>query len=358
MPILTQQFLITFKDNLRAITEASYQGKLKNLRYQRFTKVMTSESENEILSWLLSTAMLRRNGQGGNIRYGTLGQVKQSYRNGNFNDGLVVFRNQIEDLDGRGVQVASEWNRQIGADIAYFPQREVVTQLLNGETGTCYDALPFFSKLHPVNPLNPGSSLYANIFTGAVSGAYPGALPIDESVSVDVALSNINKALAYISGIKMPNGVDPRFLTVNAILHPPKLRARVQQLTNARFIAQAATGGAGSGDVSAVVTDQALGDPICMAELGASQTYPLDDSGATTISGDDTSYYLLCQERDASELGAMVWINREPVSIQFFSGLDGSNVELAEARKMKWIAQGRATAGYGLPYFLFKVKAT
>lgn len=364
--ILTTSFLFDFKSNMQAIQEQSYQNKLKNLHYQKFTRTRTSESEREILAWLISTARLQRNGQGGNIEFDTLAQVKQTYTNGNFDAGLKLSRNQMTDLDGKGVDVAGEWSRQIGADIAYFPQREVVTQLLNGETGLCYDGLPFFSKSHLIHPALTSVGTYANLFSGAAASTpatdpndagYPGALPIDESVTVDVALSNLNKALAYISSIKMPNGVDPRFLTPRGLIHPPRLRARVQQLTNAKFIAQAAASGGGSANIESVVSDWAFGEPICMAELGGGANYPLGENGeGATVSGDDTSYYLLCQEVDTSDLGALVWINREPVTIQAFTPSD--QVQLAEARVFEWLAQGRGVAGYGLPYFLFKCKAS
>ncbi len=355
---LTQQFTFDFLSNCRAVAEQSYQGKLKHVVWPKFTKSLTSQSSTEILAWLLSTARIKRNGQGGNIQFNSLAQVKQSYTNGNFYDALELEHNQMSDLDGHGVDLAAEWNRQVGADIAYFRQRELVTLLLNGETGTCYDNLSYFNSAHPVHPLLPGSPTFANVFTGAASGVYPGALPIDPaSVSVDVALENLQKAKAYISQIKMPNGVDPRFLTVRNILHPAALTARVTQLTSAKFIAQKAASGGGSGDVEAVIARMGFGEPIEMPELGAGQTYnlgPNETSG--TISGDDTSYYLLCQEVDQSEIGAMVWLDREPVTITPFTPFD--TPDNAKSRKWQWIAQGRGTAGYGLPYYLFKCKST
>ncbi len=356
---LTQSFTFDFLSNMQAIQENSYQGKLKNLQYGKFTKTRSSSSSQEILAWLLSTARIKRNGQGGNVQYDDLAQVKQSYVNGNFAAALQLSQNQLTDLDGHGVDLASEWSRQVGADIAYFPQREIVKQILNGETGTCYDGLAFFHAAHKNHPSLPGSGTFANLFTGAASASTPGALPIDSSVTLDVALDNLNAAKAYINQIKMPNGVDPRFLTVRGIVHPPALSARVQQLTSAKFIAQASNmgGGGGSGDVEGVIRNMAFGEPICMAELGASASYPAGENETdTALTGSDTTYYLLCQEADASELGAMVWINREPVTVTPFTPFDSP--ELAKARKFEWIAQGRGVAGYGLPYFMFKVKST
>lgn len=350
MRALTASFLFDFKSNMQAISERSYQNKLKNLHYQKFTKTRSSGSEREIFAWLLSTARLQRNGQGGNIQYDTLAQVKQTYTMGNFAAGTKISKNQLTDLDGKGVDIGAEWSAQVGADIAYFPQREVITQLLNGETGLCYDGKAFFATDHPVNPSIPGSTTYSNLFTD---------LPIDSaSTTLDVALDNLNIGLARISAIKMPNGVDPRFLTVKLIMGPPALRARLQQLTHAKFLGQASNGaGGGTGDVERVIQDQAFGEPVVMAELAASQSYPLGENGTgSTVSGDDESFYVFCQESDQSELGAMVWINREPVTIQTFTGEGGQNVELARAREIEMQAQGRAVAGFGLPFYAFKFK--
>ncbi len=196
----------------------------------------------------------------------------------------------------------------------------------------------------------PGSTTFSNLFTD---------LPIDTgSTTVDTALDNLNTGLARISAVKMPNGVDPRFLVAKYMIGPPALRSRMQELTKAKFIAQASFGaGGGSGDVSSVIVDQGFAEPIIMAELAASQSYPLGENGqGSTVSGDDESFYVVCEEAAASEIGAMVWINREPVSIQTFTGEGGQNVELARAREIEMLAQGRGVAGYGLPYMIFKFK--
>src|SRR5678816_1944475 len=97
---MTQQFTFDFLSNMQAIQENSYQGKLKNLHYGKFTKTRSSSSSQEILAWLLSTARIKRNGQGGNVQYDDLAQVKQSYVNGNFAAALKLSQNQMTDLDG------------------------------------------------------------------------------------------------------------------------------------------------------------------------------------------------------------------------------------------------------------------
>lgn len=356
---VTQSFTFDFLSNCRAISERSYENKLKHVVWPKFTKVMPSGSSQEIVAWLLNTARIKRNGQGGNIRFNSLAQVKQTYVNGNFYDALELEHNQMTDLDGHGVDLAATWNSACGADIAYFRQRELVTLLLQGESGLCYDGLSYFNASHPVHPLMPGSALYANIFTGGDSGAYPGACPIDPAVTADVALDNLQKIKTYITSVKAPNSVDPRFLTFRNIIHPPALTGRLNQLAKAKFIAQKASGGgAGSGDVDGYIGSLGFGELIEMPEIGAGQSYstdPVDGIGGNTVSGSDTDFYVLCQEVDQSEVGAMVWVDREPVTVTPFTPFD--TPENAKSRKWQWIAQGRGTAGYGLPYFMFKCKA-
>src|SRR5262245_31205549 len=117
MRALTASFLFDFKSNMQAIRERAYKGKLSALQYQKFTKVKTSGSEREIFAWLLSTARLKRNGQGGNLQYDTLAQVKQTYVNGNFDAAIQIAKNQLTDLDGKGVDIGAQWSEDVGADI-------------------------------------------------------------------------------------------------------------------------------------------------------------------------------------------------------------------------------------------------
>jgi hypothetical protein len=220
-----------------------------------------------------------------------------------------------------------------------------------------------------VNPVDAGlaSITFANDFTGAASGVYPGALPIDDAVhggydgTVNMALINLSKAIAYVrGGIKMPNGEDPRYLKPSVILAPPRMTARVQQLTNARTIAQVAgTGAGGSGDVEALIKNWGLASPIEVLELAAGQQYTMDDG--TVVTGSDTTWYLACEEINSSQLGALVYVDREPFSINYYSGFGGASAfdsMLGRQREFEWLCQGRNVTGYGHPYMLFRFQAT
>lgn len=342
MPAITPEFMFDFESNMQAITENEYARLVQNLFWQKITKVRPSGSRREIIAWLLSTAQIYDQGKGGNVRFDDLVSVVTQFESNNAGTGLRLDKNQVEDLDGNGLELAAKWSGDIGAYMAYWPQKQVTNLIKTGETGIAYDAQAFFSAAHPVNPFW-GNVTYANLYTGAVAGSYPGALPIDDSVDVDTALKNLGIGIAAIASIKMPNGVDPRFLTARQILVPPRMVPRAQQLTKARFIAQASSGGAGSGDVDALIRNWGLMEPIEVQEFA----------------GDDTTWYIACEEMATTQLGALVYVDREPFTIKYYSGSGGGYVDaiLARARQLEWLVDGRNVAGFGHPYCLHKFKA-
>ncbi len=125
-------------------------------------------------------------------------------------------------------------------------------------------------------------------------------------MTLDVAVDNLAKVIAYIASIKMPNGEDPRGLRVKGLLVPPALTARASQLTQAEYIAQAAASGGGSGDIRAIISRWGFGVPQQADELASVFT-----------GGSDTTYYVIAEQITSSELGAMVYVNREPFQMIF-----------------------------------------
>jgi hypothetical protein len=231
--------------------------------------------------------------------------------------------------------------------MAYWPQKQIAALLANGETGTCYDTHPFFYAAHPLNPFRTSVGTYSNIFSGTsgTAGAFAAA-PIDTSVTVDAAVNNIGRVYAAIRSIKMPNGVTPRFLKPSQLLVPSELVTRAQQITKAKYIAQAAgSAGGGGADISAIISKWGFDEPLEVQEF----------SGV-----DPTTYYVVAREAATSELGAMVYLNREPFRITYYTGQGGGtgvDAILDRAKKLEWHCWGRNAVGYGHPFMLFKVKA-
>jgi phage major head subunit gpT-like protein len=341
---LTPSFLFDFESRMRAITENEYARLSSNLWWSRFMKTRPTEKKKELVAWLWSTAKIEDlDTAGGKIQFEELSSTYQTFEVSNAGAGLRLRRQQLMDLDGDGLDLAAKWSGDIGAYMAYWPQKQLVN--LIKANGTGYDGKPYFANNHLVNPANAAlASAYSNIHT-AGSGA--GAVPIDESVALDVALANLGKVIASVRSIKMPNGDDPRFLRPTALIVPPKLQARAMQLTNAKFIAQAASSGGGSGDVEAVISSFGFTVPVVADELAGFES--------------DTTWFLACEELAASsQLGAFVYVDREPFKINYYTGQDGGGLDadLNRRDELEWHCKGRNVTGYGHPFLFHKCKAS
>lgn len=345
MAALTPSFLFDLESNMRLIGANEYERLLKSIWWNIVAKRLPSGAKKERINWLLDTAKIERTiSGGGKVSFEDIVAQTTEFENLNASGGLELKKEQLEDLDGNGVKLAAHWARQMGAYAAYWPQKMVAKAIR--DNGNTYDGLPFFSANgapHLVNPFKPSAGSFANHFTGAASGSYPGALPIG-GVTLDVAIANLAKAMAYIATIKMPSGEDPRGLRVVGIVVPPALTATASQLTQAKFIAQAAASGGGSGDISAIVSRWGFGLPTEAAELAAA------------FGGSDSAYYLVTEEITSSELGALVYVDREPFNMIMHGPM--TDAELARTRKFQWTTEGRNVVGMGHPYLLFKCSAT
>jgi hypothetical protein len=329
---------------MQIISEREYTRLANNLWYQAITKTRPSTGRKDILTWLLSTAMIKDQQKGGQIAFDDLVATYSEIENKWSGAGLKLRRDTLEDTDGGGMDLAAQWSADIGAYMAYWPQKQVANFLKNAHTSLFngYDKVPFFSQSHPVNPFNQGAGTYSNLLTGGASGAYPGACPIDDTVTTDVALINLGKILSYIATIKMPNGEDPRFLRPRGLILPPRMFPRGVQLTSAKFLAQATTGGAGSGDVEALIKALGFATPMQADELAGFES--------------DTTYFVACETIASSQLGGVIYTQREPYKINYYGVQDQAVLDRAD--ELEWHCKGRNVVSAGHPYLVFKVKAT
>jgi hypothetical protein len=355
MGVVDLPFVFDLESRMKIIQENEFSRMSagENQWWEPFMKVRPSVSRKELLFWILSTATIETQGKGGNIEFDDMTILETDYTALDAGKGLRIRRQQFEDLDGNGVQLATEWTAQISAYAGYWPQKKLAQLVVNGEAATslAYDKQIFFSGSHPNNGVDSSDGTYSNVFTGAASGIYPGALKIDESVTLDVAFANIGKAIAYIKSLKMPNGKDPRFLIPRYLVVPPALETRALLLTDAKYFALASTGGAGSADVEGVIRKRGLGVPVVADELG---------SAMTGTAADDTSWYIGCEQLTTSQLGAFVYVDREPFKITYYTGQGGGtgvDAILDRAQMLEWHTHGRNVGGYGHPYAFFKAKA-
>jgi phage major head subunit gpT-like protein len=344
---ITPQFLFDLESNMRVIQEDTYAKLSSNLWWSRFMRVQPSKSKREIVHWLISSAMIEDMGpRGGNMTFEELVSTYTEFQNRYSGKGLKVIKSEFDDLDGSGIEQATTWSRDMGRYMAYWPQKQLVKLILNGETGKTYDGKAFFATDHLNHPLDASKGSFANLFTGAASGTYPGALKIDASISAEQAAINLGKAIAYVRGVpKLPNGEDPRYIKPSCLIVPPALSDRAQLLTTAKYIAiAAAAGGAGTADVEGMIRSWQLSEPIVAEELGAS-----------FAGGSDTDWYMATDELDGTQLGSFVYIDRDPYKITYYGNVD--HAFLDRAQELEWHNQGRNGTGYGHPYGFNKFKA-
>lgn len=382
MPDLTPSFLFEIERRMRNITETEYVRRLsaQNIWWNKIVRPMPIEGRTERITWLLDTAMIEPVGPSGvgEMTFENMVALSTEYPSFKHRKGIEAQRDQIEDLDGTGIQILSKWSENIGNEVAYYPQRLSSQLILNGAntdgSANAYDGVPFFadnSNKHPNNPYNLSAGSYANWCHGSSSGTYPGALPIDNSVTTDVAFNNYAKALAFIQTLRMPNGVDPRFLTPMYVMGSQALALRLTQLTDAKYIAQAAASGGGAADVSYFVKRFGLGEPIIAQELGAATSYNMTmpfmaANGQPTFlnetaTGSDTTWYIVCQEMQTTQLGGLLYITRKNFKVNYYTGDTGGTAQsehLNRMDKLEYHVSGRVAPGYGHPYTIFRFDAS
>jgi hypothetical protein len=326
---LTTKFLTRVEENMRVIQEQSYASALNNQWWKNACMEMPSTASAEHLIMLFTA---------GAMDYGTEGQAefldqatKQIDLEPKFLTvpGLRIKRSELDDSNGAGLQKAQQWAADTAVKAAMFPQQKLAAALLANPT--CYDGQSFFSTAHPLMPGDPNSSTWKNDLTGAASGDYPGASPLTDVAATDNAV--IGKALAYIRGIKGPDGNTCLNLKPVALLASPSIYRVALNAAKAQFVG----GTAGSTDVSMQVNDFGL-NLIRAGELVG-----------------DTSYYIIC-EQAGTQVGPWIFLNREAPNTLYHGPMDSA--ELARRDIFEWKMRGRAVVGPGRPQFMFRCKAT
>lgn len=344
-----QQVTLTLEEAMSVASVTDYHRMMRseNVWWPALARPRDVASRRETIHWILDTAKIEVK-DFGQVVFEDMTTVDMLVEPQFGSAGLEIGIEAFQDLrngvwGGEAIDSGTAWARQIGAQMAYWPQYRLARMLLANPT--CFDGQPFFDRSHPLVPGDTSQGTYANLLDATSMGALK---PIDASVSVDTALNNLNDVVAYIRSLKSPNARDPRFLTPIGILVPTKMTTRIQQLTNAKFIAQTAGSGAGSGDITNVVRNLGLGDPLIAPEIGAGYSYD-------GYSGSDVDYYVVCETQDV-EIGPFVYARREAWNIVYHDLQ--SSAELARRGKLQWVCRGRNEIVPALPYTIFKVKGS
>lgn len=346
MAALTPTVLMDLESRMRVEVDEGYNALNSDPWWTNFAKVRTTEARRDLVFWLLATATIKDANSYAELDYDELVSMYMEITHKFANEGMRLRRDQLEDLDGGGFHLAAEWSRQIGAQMQYWPQLKVWEFLQNGESALLsagYDGKALFATDHPYNPMDTGLGSFANLFTGSASGAYPGALPIDESVTLDEAIANIATLRAYIAGIKMPNGRDPRYLRIDKVWCSPKLYPRACQVFGAEFIAGDTAGGnGGTNDVKSYVKSLGFGVPGQIDEMAGFES--------------DTTYFCTFKNAASSNLGSIIYTERTPFEVSYYGPMNDAT--LSRMQQFEWAVRGRNGVSSGHPYLIAKVKGS
>lgn len=372
----TADFLFSIEKRAVAFNEYNYNRLLVDAWYPKVIKERNFDTKSERLTWMFDTASIDQltpqdGGETGSIgTFDELATVTTEFFPAMFGRGFKMGRLRFENfVNGSSGQLdpLGKWAAGVGAYGAYLPQRQVAQLLLNGANITGYDGVPFWSTSHPVHPLIPALGTYANDFTSSASGAYPGAVPIDDSQTFETALTNLAKVLSYIAtAVLQPNGNgDPRMLVPKFLLHPTRMAPRVNALLDAAFLPVSANSGGGAADVRPYLKRFRMIEPVEAKELGAAISYTIPFGAATglssTVSGSDTTYYIVCEEASMTELGAIIVSTRKPFAMTTFAGDGGpTSVDAVLGRSSDIESHYKAWLGFnpGHPYTIFRCRAS
>lgn len=343
---ITPTFLAGFEARAEHVRENEYArlAASENIWWDLVAKKRPSVTKKEIITFLFQSAMIEDTGDGGNIGYDEIAAAYTEIENRTAARGLRIQKQKMEDMlngvvGGEALNEAEEWNTAMGSYMAYWPQKKVADYIKNAHTlslATAYDGKAFFATDHPLHPNDVARGTYSNLLTGA------GTYDISSAVTDAQALTNLGKVRTHLATIKMPNGVDPRYLRIAGILCGPSLALRVGGLLDSKVIAKDGGSGGGSADVAGYIS-----------RLGVKKVIECDELAGFES---DTTYFVIAQQAESSPMGAIIYQEREAFSVNNYGPM--TDAILGRQDVFEWQLKGRNAVSGGHPFLLFKVKAT
>lgn len=330
MPAITPQFIVSFETKLSGLVTGNWDRVNANLMWDRVMKERPASSKVEILTWLLETARIYPEGNGGNKRFDDMLAATTSLEVFNFGAGLRLSKNEIQDNQMKdqptvgALDYAAKWAKDMGGATAYHPQSQLFALIAAGTTATGYDGVPFFSASHPMLATGGGGT-YSNIITGVpllVTGQPT------QADNILVGRKNLGTALATVRGQKFFGGV-PRFLRPSILVVPTTMADVAYQVTGADIINQT------TNVIQRTNQGNAL-EPIVAPELDA----------------DPNTYYIGVEDTLSDEMGAFIYANRENFAMTQYGPTD--DAVLQRIKQFEWSMDGRNGTMYGHPYLFYK----
>lgn len=330
MAKVTPEFVVTFETEIKGLVTGNWERVSRNLMWDRLMKTRPASGKVEILTWLLETAKIYPEGNGGNKRFDDMVAATHSIEIEDFGAGLNLTKNEIEDNQLRdnpsvgALDYAAKWARDIGAAAAYHPQDLLFKLIKAGLVQKSYDGVSFFNAAHPINA-NGGGATYSNIIPNVPLIIAPAGAQNEQDVRL-IARRNLGKVIAHVRKQRFLNGV-ARYLRPTVLLVGTDLVDEANFLVGAGIIAQ---------NSNTVEKLEVLCDPS------------LDDEPGV--------YYCGVEDMLSDELGAFVFSEREPFSLKTYGPM--TEAVLNRMKEFEWHLDGRNTAAFGHPYLFYRCTPT
>ncbi len=333
---LTPELIVSFETEVKGLVTGNWSRVTANLMWDRIMKFRPGGTKREILTWLLETAQIYPEGDGGNKRFDDMVAATQTLEHAHAGNGLRLTADEIKDnvmKDNPSVgamDYASKWAKDTGAAAGYYPQKALFDLILAGTTATGYDDVAFFSDAHPVNPSSPGGATYSNHIASVPLVVTSGA---SEQDNLLIGRKNLGKALAAVRKQRFVNGV-PRFLIPTTLCVQSDYSDYATLLVNAGVIGQ--------------TTNTSAADP-------KNPTKKLEVIACPELDGETAgTYYIGVEDMLSDELGAFAFSELEAFAMQTYGPM--TEAALGRMKQFEWELDGRNTALYGHPYMFYRCK--
>lgn len=141
---ITPEFLTNLETGMRILGNQEYQRLVPTVNeVWDFARRLPTQAAKERLIWMLDTAGIQYTDKlHGGVRFEELLSTYTEYEPKGASAGFEVEQVKLEDLDntgvpgGEGIRQASAWVRQQSAMAAYWPRKQLLTAVRNGDQAT------------------------------------------------------------------------------------------------------------------------------------------------------------------------------------------------------------------------------
>lgn len=344
-PVLSPAVLTAIENELVLIKDSVHDEVTSDIWYQKVVKRVNQAPTKKITTLIpISDARIKPMGsEGGQNKFDELSisttEETFSFAGTNFE----IAQHDLAALQSGGLEAAADWVATVTREGLLYPQQILASGLINNtlqgvDSQVGGPVIPLFGQ-HQNHYKDASRGVFSNLLTGAASGEFPGACPV-LGVSIDVAIANLAKVRAYIQTRRTPNGLTMINAKIDKVIVAPSAAAQFSQIMGAKQIAQAASGGAGSANVEAVISWIGVGELVIAPELEI----------------DSTTYYVTTRAAATDPIGAIKHAVIQDFDIQWLSPM--TDAELMKAGDLTWKTQSWFGLRGGHPRGIYKVKAT